>query len=204
MNSVVENNFWPGLRRRKHTQRKSASPGEMFELFMQDAQRWYIQGQITLRALLALLYRHTSLRAMAWFHFGSWCQRNRIPLLPGMIQRRIQRHYGLDILVGADIAGGLYIAHTHETVVAPGRIGQNCSIIAAVTIGMRNEWAFPQIGDNVFIGAGARVLGGITIGDHAMIGANAVVIHDVPEGTTAIGIPARVVRFNHEMLGEAV
>jgi serine O-acetyltransferase len=75
-------------------------------------------------------------------------------------------------------------------------MGRNCSIIAAVTIGMRNEWTFPEIGDHVFIGAGARVLGGITIGDHAVIGANAVVIHNVAEKMTVVGIPARAIPSN--------
>jgi len=79
------------------------------------------------------------------------------------------------------------------TVIAPRRIGRNCSIIAAVTIGMRTERAFPDIGDDVFIGAGARVLGGIRIGDRVVIGANAVVIQDVPDGATAVGVPARII-----------
>jgi serine O-acetyltransferase len=57
---------------------------------------------------------------------------------------------------------------------------------------MRNEHAFPKIGDNVFIGAGARILGGITIGDNVQIGANAVVLKDVPSGATAVGVPARI------------
>jgi serine O-acetyltransferase len=57
---------------------------------------------------------------------------------------------------------------------------------------MRNKWAFPKIGDKVFIGAGARILGDITIGDEALIGANSVVIRDVPAGATAVGIPAKL------------
>jgi serine O-acetyltransferase len=61
---------------------------------------------------------------------------------------------------------------------------------------MRNEQEFPTIGDGVFIGAGARVLGGISIGDGAVIGANAVVTNDIPAGATAVGIPARVSRIN--------
>jgi serine O-acetyltransferase len=168
-----------------------------FELFRQDAQRWIDPGQVVevprlpLRTMLKLLYRYRSLRAMLLFRIGSWCRHKRLPALPGIIQRRIMKSYGLEILVGADIAGGLYIAHPVGCVIVPTRMGRNCSVIAAVTIGMRNEWAFPTIGDSVFIGAGARVLGAIHVGDHAVIGANAVVIHDVPAGATAVGVPAR-------------
>jgi serine O-acetyltransferase len=167
------------------------------ELFKQDAQRWIEPGRVVevprlkLRTILILLYRYRSLRAMLWFRLGSWCRQKRLPALPGVIQRRIMRNYGMEILVGADIGGGLYVAHPVGCVIVPARMGRNCSVIASVTIGMRNEWAFPVIGDNVFIGAGARVLGGICVGDHAVIGANAVVIHDVPDGVTAVGVPAR-------------
>lgn len=172
----------------------------MFEFFIQDARRWIVQGQIdhdtqlSFGRLLLLLYRYMPLRAMAWFRFGSWCKHKGIPFFPGFTQRQIYARYGLEIVVGADIGGGLYIAHPVGTVIAVERMGVNCSVIAAVTIGMRNEWAFPKIGDTVFIGAGARVLGGITVGSNAVIGANAVVISDIPAGTTAVGIPAKVIR----------
>jgi serine O-acetyltransferase len=172
----------------------------MFELFKQDARRWIVPSQInndapvSLGLILKLLFRYMPLRAMAWFRFGCWCKQRNLPFLPGFAQRQIYSRYGLEILVGADIGGGLYIAHPIGTVVSPKRMGQNCSIIAAVTIGMRNTWDFPSIGNEVFIGAGARVLGDINIGDGAVIGANAVVINDIPAGATAVGIPARVTK----------
>lgn len=151
---------------------------------------------VELAATIGAPLSPSPLRAMLWFRFGSWCKQRGIPFLPGYVQRRLYRRYGLEIVVGADIGGGLYIAHPIGTVVAPQRIGRNCTIVAAVTIGMRNEWEFPAIGDDVFIGAGARVLGGITIGDRARIGANAVVTRDVPAGATVVGIPARVVKID--------
>lgn len=181
----------------------------MIDLFLQDARRWVIPGQISteplrLHQILRLLLTHLPLRAMLWFRFGSWCKQRGIPFIPGYVQRRIYRRYGLEIVVGADIGGGLYIAHPVGTVIAPQRMGRNCSVIAAVTIGMRNEWKFPVIGDEVFFGAGARVLGGITVGDRAQIGANAVVIRDVPAGATVVGIPARVVKSGAELANGTV
>ncbi|MEZ4593163.1 MAG: serine acetyltransferase [Chloroflexota bacterium] len=173
----------------------------MFHLFRRDAQRWLAiepgsdPSTITALTIVRLLWRHMPLRAMLWFRLGSWLKWKRIPLLPGVIQRYLYRFFGLEIIVGAQIGGGLYIAHPIGTVIAAEKMGENCSIIASVTIGMRNEWAFPKIGDNVFIGAGARVLGDIYVGDDAVIGANAVVIKDVPKGATVVGIPAKVVRL---------
>ncbi len=172
----------------------------MLKEFKQDVQRWIRPQQmsdpseVTLLKTVVLLFHFMPLRAMLWFRFGSWCRQKRLPLLTGLIQRWIYFRFGLEISPGADIGGGLYIAHPIGTVISVKRMGQNCSIIAAVTIGMRNEWAFPHIGDNVFIGAGARVLGGIHVGDNAVIGANAVVIDDVPAGATAVGIPAKIIK----------
>ena len=168
----------------------------MFETFRQDVARWVVQGQfadpatITTMLALKLLFRQMSLRAVAWFRLGGWFKRHHVPFMPGYIQRRLLRVFGLEISPGAEVGGGLYIAHPVGVVIFAQRIGRNCSVIANVTIGMRTKWEFPVIGDNVFIGAGARVLGGITVGDNARIGANAVVIKDVPADATAIGVPA--------------
>ena len=176
----------------------------MLELFKQDVQRWVVPSKIadpsevTILKTIKLLYTHMPLRAMLWFRFGSWCARRRIPLMKGIIYRKLYRNHGLEISPGAEIGGGLYIAHPNGCVIAPRRMGTNCSIISSVTIGMRNEWEFPEIGDNVFIGAGARVLGGIRIGNGAVIGANAVVIGDVPDGATVVGIPAKVTHIQEK------
>ena len=174
-----------------------------WQLFKMDAARWVVPQQIadpdslTLRQIAGLLFRYMPLRAMLLFRFGSWCKQRRIPFMPGFMQRQIYKRYGLEISPGAEIGGGLYIAHPIGTVISVQRMGSNCSLIAAITIGMRNEWRFPVIGDGVFIGAGARVLGDITLGAGCQIGANAVVIKDVPPGATAVGIPAKV-RMNDE------
>jgi serine O-acetyltransferase len=173
----------------------------MFETLRQDLCRWVVPGQVADEAtltpltVLRLFWQHMPVRATALFRLACWFKHRRIPFFPGFLQRLNYLLFGLEIPSGADIGGGLYIAHPIGTVIMPKRIGRNCSIIASVTIGMRNEWAFPEIGDNVTIGAGARVLGGIRVGNDVTIGANAVVIRDVPDGATVVGVPGQVIKI---------
>lgn len=100
---------------------------------------------------------------------------------------------GADIPLNCQIEGGLLIPHPNGIVIHPEvKIGPNCLIFQQVTIGQKGELGLPDIGGHVDIGAGAKILGNIKIGDHARIGANAVVMHDVPAGKTAVGIPAKI------------
>lgn len=101
---------------------------------------------------------------------------------------------GADIPLNCKIGGGLLLIHPNGVVIHPGAdIGVNCLIFQQVTIGMGADEGVPTISGHVDIGAGAKLFGGIHIGEHAKIGANAVVLHDVPYGATAVGIPARVI-----------
>jgi serine O-acetyltransferase len=100
---------------------------------------------------------------------------------------------GADVPINCQIGGGLRIPHPNGIVIHPDAvIGPNCQIFQQVTIGLREGSGAPRIGGHVDIGAGAKILGAVTIGNHARIGANAVVLTDVPEGATAVGIPAKV------------
>jgi len=98
---------------------------------------------------------------------------------------------GADVPVNSRIGGGLLLPHPNGVVIHPNaQIGPNCLIFQQVTIGTRGGRGLPAIGGHVDIGAGAKILGGVTIGNHALIGANAVVLTDVPSGKIAVGIPA--------------
>lgn len=103
---------------------------------------------------------------------------------------------GIALPRSAEIGGGLRIDHFGAIVISPGAvIGKNCTIRQGVTIGNRKSLDdIPVLGDGVDIGAGAKLLGAIHIGNGAKIGANAVVLTDVPEGATAVGVPAKIVR----------
>jgi serine O-acetyltransferase len=104
---------------------------------------------------------------------------------------------------GADFGPGFVLIHSNGVVINTGvRGGQNIFIEHQVTIGAEKQRA-PVLGDNIFIGAGAKILGGVRIGSHVKIGANAVVTKDLPEGATAVGIPARVIKINGESVRSA-
>lgn len=105
---------------------------------------------------------------------------------------------GIEIHPGAKIGKGLFIDHGMGVVIGETtEIGDNCTIYQGVTLGGTGKDVgkrHPTIGDNVMIGAGAKVLGPVKVGSNSKIASNAVVIREVPENCTAVGIPARVVR----------
>ena len=99
---------------------------------------------------------------------------------------------GADIPLGCRIGGGLLLPHPNGVVIHGDVVlGPNCLIFQQVTLGS-NGAGVPTIGGQVDFGAGAKVIGPVTIGDHALIGANAVVVCDVPAWASAVGVPARV------------
>jgi serine O-acetyltransferase len=102
---------------------------------------------------------------------------------------------GCDIPLTTCISGGLLLPHPNGIVIHPDVvIGPNCLLFQQVTLGTNaGSNRVPILGTHVDVGAGARILGGVTIGDHARIGANAVVLTDVPDGATAVGVPARII-----------
>ena len=165
-------------------------------LVKQDAARWirpqeYADPELASITVIArLLLRHPALRATTWLRLGAAAADLGLRGVPSWAQRRLLRLYGLEIEVGAEIGGGLYIAHPVGCVLAAKSIGTNVTVISQVTFGTRDDGAWPTIGDETFFGAGARVLGGVTVGNGARVGANAVVLRDVAPGATATGVPA--------------
>ena len=95
---------------------------------------------------------------------------------------------------GAEFGPGFVLIHSLGVVInGQVRGGSNIFVEQQVTIGAERRQS-PQLGNDIFIGAGAKIIGAVTIGDGARVGANAVVVHDVGVGATMVGIPARVVR----------
>jgi len=110
--------------------------------------------------------------------------------------------FGIEIASSCQIGPGLFLPHTHGTVIGALTIGSNVTIFQCVTLGARSldfnpgPATRPIVGDGVIIGAGAKVLGGIVLGDNCRVGANSVVLSDLPPGCLAVGVPARVILGN--------
>ena len=163
------------------------------ELIDADVDRWALLLWVDDRSrmLARLLYAFPEFRGVFYHRLAAG---NPVGVLAGRIAARGWKTVpGLD-LSGTPIGPGLFISHGQGTILSAESIGANCQVHQGVTVGWdyRGERR-PVIGDDVFIGAGAKILGPVTIGDKAMIGANAVVVSDVPAGATAVGIPARVI-----------
>ena len=123
--------------------------------------------------------------------------RVRLKLLARLVSQLTRWLTGIEIHPGARIGRRLFIDHGMGVVIGEtAEIGDDCTLYHGVTLGgttWRREKRHPTLGNNVVIGAGAKVLGPITIGNDARVGSNSVVVKDVPAGATVVGIPGRVI-----------
>ena len=120
------------------------------------------------------------------------------------ISNKTRRKYVIEIHPAAQIGNGVFIDHGMGVVIGETAVvGDNCTIYQGVTLGGTGKdkgKRHPTLGNNVLVGCGAKLLGNFTVGDNAKIAANAVVLSDVPENCTCVGIPARIVRRNNEKI----
>lgn len=152
--------------------------------------------------LLEVILCYPGLKAVSMHRLTYWMHKKDIPLIPRMLSQLTRFFTGIEIHPGAKIGKGMFIDHGHGVVIGEtAEIGDNVTIFHEVTLGgTGNEQGkrHPTIGNNVFIGAGAKLLGNIKIGDNTKIGAQAVVLHDMPSHATVVGFPAKVVRHKGE------
>lgn len=121
----------------------------------------------------------------------------KVPVIPRLISTFARFLTGIDIHPGATIGRRFFIDHGMGVVIGETtEIGDDCLLYQGVTLGgtsSKTEKRHPTLGRGVVVGAGAKVLGAITLGNHSKVGAGSVVVNDVPEHATVVGIPGRIV-----------
>ena len=151
------------------------------------------------RSWLEILLLYPGIKAVHSHRLAHWCYRHNLKFLARAISQRSRRRTGIEIHPGATIGRRLVIDHGMGIVIGEtAEIGDDCLIYHGVTLGGTGKDVgkrHPTIGNNVLIGTGAKVLGPIRVGDNSRIAANSVVLKEIPEDSTAVGIPARVVRI---------
>ena len=151
------------------------------------------------RSWLEILLLYPGIKAVRSHRLAHWCYRHNLKFLARAISQRSRRRTGIEIHPGATIGRRLVIDHGMGIVIGEtAEIGDDCLIYHGVTLGGTGKDVgkrHPTIGNNVLIGTGAKVLGPIRVGDNSRIAANSVVLKEIPEDSTAVGIPARVVRI---------
>ena len=175
--------------------------------FKEDIKRYMPGGKRNIKILIRLVMNR-SLIAIVIYRFGHWCffnNKNIIIKWPlqfiyfFLYKILMEFIFGLYMPAECHIGKGIYIGGFCGLVINPAtKIGKHCTIGHGVVIGTAADGTprAPKIGNNVFIGAGAVVLGGIEIGNNVRIGANAVVVKNIPDNVTVAGVPAIIVNNN--------
>ncbi len=152
------------------------------------------------RSTLEVILLYPGFKALLYHKISSFLYRHKLFFLARYISQKCSRKTGIEIHPGAKIGSGLFIDHGHGIVIGEtAEIGNNCTIYHQVTLGgtgrHKHTKRHPTVGDNVLIGAGAKILGPVTIGNNSLVGAGSVVLDDVPENSTVTGMKARVIKM---------
>lgn len=147
-----------------------------------------------------ILLLYPGLRAVRAHRKAHWCYCHNLHFLARWISQRNVRKTGIEIHPGATIGKRFFIDHGTGVVIGETtEIGDDVTIYQGVTLGGTGKdigKRHPTVGNNVMIGAGAKVLGPVKIGDNTKIAAGSVVLHEIPPNCTAVGTPARVVKLD--------
>lgn len=175
------------------------NPLKQISFMKEDFKRWNIQ---TARDFLYFLVE-LGVWATALYRISRMLHLIKIPIIniftkgiAFILMKFTEIFLGVALSAGNDIGPGFYIGHTGAVRIHPDvKIGKNFSLGPGVLIGTRGggKEGVATIGDNVYIGVGAKILGKVFIGDNARVGANAVVLEDIPTNATAVGMPARII-----------
>ena len=160
------------------------------------------------RSSIEIFFLYPGVKAVRMHRRAAFFHRHNMKLIARWISQRCVRKTGIEIHPGATIGKRLFIDHGVGVVIGEtAEIGDDCTIYQGVTLGGTGKdhgKRHPTLGNGVLVGAGAKVLGPFKVGANARIAAGAVVLDEVPENCTAVGVPANVVRRNGERICDSL
>jgi serine O-acetyltransferase len=182
------------------------NPRVIFEYLMADVQTAAAKDPAA-TSTVEVLALYPGIKAVLMYRIAHYFWSLEIPFIPRYLTEMAHQMTSIDIHPGAKIGKNFFIDHgTGVTIGETAEIGDNVTIYQGVTLGSINTSErvkrHPTIGNNVIIGAGAKILGPVTIGDNVKIGANTVVTKDIPDGSVVVGIPGRIISRNGERISK--
>jgi serine O-acetyltransferase len=180
-------------------------------LYADLERQMQLSGQTEARASWSRFLRrllHPRFLPIVLYRCSRAAHLKRIPALAHLLSYLNQILFGIEISPRCAIGPGIFFPHTSGTVIGASKIGKGVTVFQGVTLGSRQiDMTYdpslrPELGDYVVVGAGAKVLGGISLGDNVKVGANSVLLRSVPANATVAGIPAREVRSSDIELPE--
>jgi len=158
------------------------------------------------RNVLEIVLTYSGLHALWFYRLSHALLALHVPVLPRFVSQLARWLTGIEIHPGAKIGKGFFIDHGMGVVIGETtEIGDNVTLFQGVTLGGTGKERgkrHPTLGDNVVVGAGAKILGNIRIGNNSLVGANAVVLKDVPDNCTVVGVPGRIARIEGRKVTE--
>ena len=172
----------------------------MFYKIKKDIE-YIMENDPAARTKLEVFLLYPSIHARIAHIFSHYLYKKKMFFLARLISQLARFFTGIEIHPGAVLGNGILIDHGMGVIIGETAVvGDRITIYHGTTLGgTGNEKGIkrhPTVGNNVIIGSGAKVLGNINIGSNSQIGANSVVLNDVPEGATVVGVPAKVVKIN--------
>lgn len=170
----------------------------LIALFFQKEIRATKERDPASKGYLQIILLYPGLHAIIAYRVAHILWEAHFSLLARMISQWARFLTGVEIHPGAQIGDGLFIDHGMGVVIGETSIvGENVSLFQGVTLGGTGKETgkrHPTLGNNIVVGAGAKVLGNITIGDNSYVGANAVILRNVPPNSTVVGVPGHITR----------